>query len=407
MKKSYLMIIAAAAALMASCSDTDKLTKEFTNTRPTEKIGFSVYSEKATRADQTNSTNLYDFHKTFDVYSWKTVDNTSQAVFSHTPVAHFTSDTQGTYVYKDSPAKPSDEWGEYGENKIWTKGWFYENVRYWDKLATGYNFYAIAPYEPTPEPALTITNGAVNIQIGDANDTYDIEAGEKNLAATLTQDKLYYDFNKDYMLADKSETKNQLVTLNFHHILTKFNVKITLQNTYTSTQTFTINNLKIVGLENKGYFQFNTNMATNGWHTTDGETYNWEFPHDYILKNVPATAEDQTEYSGYYWLQTLIFPQTLTCKSNKAQSTSDGLTDKYLYVKYTIGSEAFEAYYDLTYVFNPDAKPVSNDVTVATTYKLEQGSEYTLNIKVGPEPISFEAQASKWADEVVSEPSVN
>ena len=110
MKKSNLMI-AAAVTLLASCSDTNKLNNEFTNVKQTEKIGFSVYSEKTTRADQTNSTDLSKFHKTFDVYSWKTVNNAPQVVFGHTPVAYFDQDTQGQYVYTTSPAKPSDEWG--------------------------------------------------------------------------------------------------------------------------------------------------------------------------------------------------------------------------------------------------------------------------------------------------------
>ena len=37
---------------------------------------------------------------------------------------------------------------------------------------------------------------------------------------TPIADKKYFGFNKDYMLADKSTTKNALVALNFHHIQT-------------------------------------------------------------------------------------------------------------------------------------------------------------------------------------------
>ena len=145
MRKINIMVIVAGAAIVASCSDTTKLNNEIRQETKTEKIGFATYSQKATRADQDNSVKLYDFYKTFDVYAWKTANYQSQSVFSHVPVEYFTADTVGTYVYAD--AKPSKEWGDNWTTDINLKGWFYEDVRYWDKLATKYNFYAIAPYE--------------------------------------------------------------------------------------------------------------------------------------------------------------------------------------------------------------------------------------------------------------------
>ena len=390
MRKSFLII--AAAAMLAACYDNVKLNND-PEFQPTanDMIGFSTYSEKATRASETNSVNLYDFYKTFDVYAWKNSGADEQNVFNHVPVEYFTTDTQGTYVYKTAPAKPSTEWGASWATSF--KGWFYQEIRYWDKLATGYNFYAIAPYEPTPSPALAIANGDSNIKIGSASDTYKIST-EKNLAGypTITNDKKYFGFNKDYMLADKSETKYQLVSLNFHHILTKFNVMITLTDKYIGSQPFTIKELDIVGLEDEGYFVYGTNMTTNGWTTKSGSKYDIKLNKDFILKNVPESVEDKTEYSGYYWLQTLIFPQTLTCASPGA--LKEAPAGKYLYIEYTIGTEIFKAYYDLAYVFD-------NTLIAGGTYDLEQGSEYTINIKVGPEPIVFEANASKWADDLI------
>lgn len=397
MKKSIITIIAA-ASMLAACYDNVKLNND-PEFQPTanDMIGFSTYSEKATRASETNSVNLYDFYKTFDVYAWKNSGADEQNVFNHVPVEYFTTDTQGTYVYKTAPAKPSTEWGASWATSF--KGWFYQEIRYWDKLATGYNFYAIAPYEQTPSPALTIANGDSNIKIGSATDTYKISE-EKNLAGypTITNDKKYFGFNKDYMLADKSETKYQLVSLNFHHILTKFNVMITLTDKYIGSQPFTIKELDIVGLEDEGYFVYGTNMTTNGWTTKSGSKYDIKLDKDFILKNVPESVEDKTEYSGYYWIQTLIFPQTLTCASPGALKETPA--NKYLYIEYTIGDETFKAYYDLAYVFD-------NNLTAGGTYPLEQGSEYTINIKVGPEPIVFDAKATKWADELIINHEIN
>ena len=411
MKKSYLMI--AAVAILASCSDTDKLTHELANTKQPEKIGFAIFSQKTTRADadENNSAQLYDYYETFGVYSWKTVGTDQPAaVFANDPVHYFTADAADDVVYA-SPAKPSDEWGEYGEGTgKWKTGWFYKNVRYWDKLASGYTFFAIAPYEANPSPALDVDNSSSNITIGADDDRYDIDNEAKN---AMNQYKKYYGFSKDYMLADKETTKFNTVQLEFHHILTKLNVQITLQDNFKGgNQDLTITDLEIVGLENKGYFEYAGSMTTNGWKTEDGEVQTLAFPNDYAIYSKNAAT---TTYSGYYWFQTLVFPQTLTCMAEGAQTAAPA--GKYLYIEYTIGTEKYKAYYDLANVFNSLLKPAQaavpysteeiaanpdlagqnkTDAVAAGTYEFAQGSEYTLNIKVGPMPIEFEATAEGW-----------
>ena len=63
MKNINMMVLVAGAAIVASCSDTTSLNNEVRPTTQNEKIGFATYTEKATRADETNSVNLYDFYK--------------------------------------------------------------------------------------------------------------------------------------------------------------------------------------------------------------------------------------------------------------------------------------------------------------------------------------------------------
>lgn len=383
MKKSYLMI-AAAAVLFAACSSNDLINDGSDNAQEKDSaIGFAAYSSKTTRADEDNSTSLQDFYGTFDVYGWKTVNSANSSVFNHVPVGYFGTDNTGanqtppTVVYESS-GKPSDEWGT-----PFNAGWYYENVRYWDKVATAYQFFAIAPYEAMPAPALTVAAGADNINIGSSSAKYDIST-EKNLAIVSSKpiaDKKYFGFNKDYMLAEKSTTQNAKVTFNFHHILTKFNVKITKQDTYTGSQALVVKDIKIANLAKNGYFVYSSNMTTNGW-TTDG-TYALQVTEDCSLN------DQTTNYSGCYWIQTLIFPQDITCATIGGVQSNDTGLNQYLYVKYSIGSEVFEAYYDLARVFN-------NTLAVGETYSFAQGSEYTLNIKIGPEPIKFDAQVTAW-----------
>ena len=138
MKKSYLMTIAAAAALFAACSSNDTIKYEYDlfDAQQKNSIGFAAYSSKTTKANDANSTSLQDFYGTFDVYGWKTVNSVNSSVFNHVPVGYFGTDATGasqtpTTVVYESSGKPSDEWGT-----PFSAGWYYENVRYWDKVAT-------------------------------------------------------------------------------------------------------------------------------------------------------------------------------------------------------------------------------------------------------------------------------
>ena len=457
MKKSYLMI-AAAAALFAACSDTDTF-KEAVNSNQ-KAFTFSAYADKTTKAPNTNSANLQDFYTVFGVYGFKNVTRagvaTDETVFENEPNEYFASDDNGTTVY--TTALPSSEW-----KSPLAAGWYYEDVRYWDKMANSYAFFAIAPYEASPAPALSVAATDANIQIGSSSAKYDI-SHEYNLARTDFTDPAnpatvapkaeltYSGFKKDYMLAEKSAARTSDVMLNFHHILSKLNVKIVKAASYTGKQELKINELKIDRLAKQGYFTYTTNFTTNGW-TTDG-TYPIDINADYSL-----TAE--TNYSDKYWIETLIFPQTATCMKGGAQSTATALTDKYLYVKYSIGTEIFEAYYDLAYVFdktlvytaaeaiaynaaldgalnhtdgltsaqatayNAAIQPetdkaennvlseeeaaaynatltgavAENDVKAANTgYTFNPGSQYNLTLTVGPEPIHFDATVTTWTD---------
>ena len=108
MKKSYLMI-AAAAAMFAACSNNDTF-KEVDNQDVA--IGFDgKYVNKATRAE-INEAWFQTSGKHFGVYGYK---GESFALFTNEDVSWNGSD------------------------------WVHTTVRFWDKNATDYNFYAHAP----------------------------------------------------------------------------------------------------------------------------------------------------------------------------------------------------------------------------------------------------------------------
>lgn len=429
MKKSYLMI-AAAVVLLTACMEQDALRQNANEQLTEQALSFSAFSNKVSKAG--NSTALKDFYTVFGVYGWKTLaDNTTNdVVFSNVANEYFTADDNGATIYKTN--KPSSEWvlpNDIAANKGY---WYYEDVRYWDKMATSYQFFAIAPFESNP--TYTVAANANNISIATAASPYDISS-EYNLARTdfstnpisetaaPKSELTYSGFKKDYMIADKvivdpkTRAANTDVTLLFHHILTKLNIKIQKSNDYKGQQILKVNKLEIANLAKKANFVYNAaGMTSDGW--TKAAKTDAANVYSLTVNNAYSLANDATNYDQCYWIETLIFPQSTNCKAGGAQATADALTDCYLYIQYQIGSEVYNAYYDLAYVFDhalapvaatyyvdgddiPDGKQIGDEKTAAVpggNFTFAQGSQYNLTMTVGPEPIHFAATVDDWDD---------
>ena len=393
MKKSYLMI-AAAAAMLAACSSNDTFKEVVDNNAPKSFI-FSAFADKVTKAPNTNSASLQDFYTVFGVYGFKNVDRngtaTDEPIFQNEPNEFFEADQAGTVVYSTAGQKPSDEWG----TPLTLDKWYYEDIRYWDKMANSYAFFAIAPYEATPDPAHDVDASYDNIMIGSSSDKYDIST-EENLAITGTPTAVpqaalsYSGFSKDYMLAAKSDATSSDVTLVFHHILAKLNVKIAKAATYAGSRELKIGELKIAGLAKEGYYEYTTSFSTNGWTTND--TYARDITDDFSL------TDATTNYNNCFWIETLMFPQTTKCKAITSQKDDTALSDMYLYIEYFIGTERYEAYYDFANVWGATAVNDDSGNDATNSYTFVQGNEYTLTLTVGPDPIHFDAQVTPWAD---------
>ena len=132
MKRAIYLI--AATALMAGCTQSEVLV-DTPNPAPEvpRSISFDTFVDKATRAKGTNSTDLNDYYPSFNVYGWKTVGGVTSDVFNNITVSYFNPE-------KGEGVKPGTEWGDNVET-----GWYYKYIRYWDKMATLYQFSAYAP----------------------------------------------------------------------------------------------------------------------------------------------------------------------------------------------------------------------------------------------------------------------
>lgn len=361
------------ALLMVSCNqeavlvETPEVTPEVA--RP---IGFDTFVDKSSRAAGENSTALNDFYPAFCVYGWKTVDGTTTPIFENYSVSY----VDDAAMYEKNYAA---EWGEE-----FVAGWYYQNLRYWDKMASAYQFCA---YAPVAASANVDCNEHGQITIGSATAPVTVET--KNLMATPAEKLAFTGFEYDYMTAVSTQTLDK-VSLNFQHLQAKLNIRIRLNESVTTAQAVTITEIGVHNLGNKGYYDNKaTEGVVSGWKLTTADA-------DYVptvTTDYPINGSDSK--SGYYVLEQLILPQTI----QKAATTEPSLTElaeACLYVEYTIGDEVFKSF-----------SPLANIFASTDTYNLEGGKQYTVTVIVGPSPIEFTVDVAEWADAVDKDKEMN
>ena len=384
MKKSYLMI-AAAAALFAACSDNDTF-REITNTEGPE-ISFSTYAQKATRAENSDSTytlNLSDHHLSFKVWGFK--NTSTDLVFDGDSVKYANSQ------------------------------WSYINKRYWDKAATTYEFYAFAPHTaPFTFKGVsgidTQKNGYFTI-----TSAYN-KAGEnvspKNSTDPVVVWKDYAETDVDLMIADTCRlsgsalktAQNGQVTLNFIHILSRLNITVKTvpgfdpdeaEDDSIKVSKITISNMSHAGTfdETRGTVTANALQAGTIARWAPSSNSNYEYPIDY-----KATLDPN------YVVEALIIPQQVLSDTINLDGTypaeSADNTASYIKIEYSIFSynkedgsktaqQDYVAYYNLAQIFR---------VAKTEYLKFNEGWQNTLNITISPAEIKFDAKVAPWAEE--------
>lgn len=373
MKKIHLLPIVAAVFAVASCNDSEVLLENQPGALQ-EYIGFSNFTDLATRAS-VQPQDLEEYHTTFSVYATKksTVDPAD-------PVQ---------YVFgQDASAAGGNKAGTV---VTWQKGatapneWTYSPYRFWDKQAT-YYFVAFAPASAPLalnyyDKGLAVNNASNNIVT-----TAAYALGGQNLQGTAaTTDQIYKGFDNaagndcDIMVApvvyEEGASHNADVTLFFQHILAKLNVTVAkaaiLDNSVVKVQSLTIDNLLNKGTYSNNMYDGGT--YTSGWSTADytSSTYTLQY-------QGAETTLNAHDGSKYYFLESLVMPQVIA----DAQST---LTLRYSIETGTAPDTHLENYIRTI------------DLNDAFTSFFDRYN-YTLNLTIEPEIITFDASAVDWSD---------
>ena len=414
MKKSYLMI-AAAAALFAACAEKDTFKDVATED---VLIGFETFHEKATKATATDAIDSKDdltkAHGGFGVWGYKGAPSSVGAA-SGTPavadVSGFTPVFSNVQVWYDGTSD--------------TRGFTYAVPKYWDK-AMEYIFFAYAPHDANNA---TIDDKTGKITIANIPSIQDVSTPTGS-GQTLVYDGSTTTSVIDYLMAtyvteqklvaeNKATTpqgtnqnygngtqitytgQQQTVGLTFGHMLSKLQINLQASEQYSGVEYIKVDALSIermpASASTKASFTQTSPTAPAGAYTPN--TYASELKvigtngtstsSLYILKDgalandgvtiTPPTKQNQS--FNYY-----VAPNVAD------NSTTTDVTEKYL----------LNITYTIHYVDGITEEVTKEDIDLSEKLtELLQNNQYSLTIKVALNQIYFDViEITDWVTPV-------
>ena len=379
-----LFILSAAVAALASCSNSEVITEVNEPQVPDKAIAFETFSSNATRAENSSAATtpgLEKHHENFQV--WADKDVPASCAFNGTEVSFNSADNI----------------------------WEYTPIRFWDKGANKYYFYACAPStKDVTSPKFELKQQASNSQEGD----YFFLSGVRLQDETMAEISLKQEYtvsnakNTDYMIASPcviaDPKSTSTVQLSFNHILSRLNVgvkkatKSKADNPFKNA-TVTLNELKVCNMQSTGSFDESATISTgtlaggttDRWNTTSSPVFDYTY--------TTASTVNTTES---FVLQSLVIPQTVSYENVTldGKSNGNGLTTTnapYICIKYNIKAatgdstgENFVRYINLAKAFGKSAE---NEIVA-----FNEGWQNTLHITIDADVISFDAEVYYWAD---------
>ncbi len=407
-----LLLIAATVLVLTGCSE-DKMRSDIHEEQI--EIGFSTITNKQTRAENSSANingNLETYNNTFKVWGYKVVSGTE------TPVLGAVESANNTYTYPGQLVEHKD--ADNTASPAVTEGWYYTPVRFWDKSATVYKFYAASPSRDD----WSWNSSTKKVSIADFSITgYNSVTGtpataivtNKVLTAALTTEDLMISTD----IEDYKNYTNTPVNLSFNHILSRLNIgvrKATILDDYTVY----LKSVKVFNMTSNGSFD---ESRASGTTLSGGTVTRWTaastpatFTSGVGYENASGlliTSTETTENTYYqYVYEGLAIPQSVAYSKTVLVNESVTGLDSYLYlngsnatadsapyivIEYEIGKtennvytkhDSYKYYYNLADVFNADA---------TTAVDFCEGWQNTLKITLAPAAINFDADVYEWA----------
>jgi len=382
MKKSYL-ILAAAATILASCVETEKINNDLKNENPTV-IGFNTFSEKATRA--SSELDLETYHQTFAVWSTKKSKNDA----SLAPQVVFNGDDANDII-------------TYKEGKMEPNNWTYSPYRYWDKQAT-YTFVAVAPNADIIKynsPDDVANNEGTYVTAKAAG--YTLVGQNLQSSNAPAQEEIRVGFtggdekDTDLMTATKITKDGATgaegdVSLEFKHILAKLNIAIAKDEMFNNVKIL-IKSVKVVGLDDNGTYEESISDTQSAWHSAaSGANYELSWANADGIELLPSEANNNVKF--LYFIESLVMPQEI--EEYTVDDQNAYVKGEKLIIDYTIVSSTGDPENPRVENFNYMLKLNDGEKMVFENFR--EKNNYTIFLTVRPNIITFDATTDAWID---------
>lgn len=433
MKRSLLFLTIAAIAV--SCSDSDSV-KDIT-AQDNDAIGFASYTSKQTRAENSSATStneLQDYQTSFEVWGYKNV------------IRNATATKERVFNAEDV------DWSQTNT------AWEYNPIRFWDKQASSYEFYAASPKDLgwiMADGGATYTPASATYTISLPSFSLDGKglaiANEASLPTSVNASAIMPD-NKDIMISE--DVKNYYrynsdpVNLHFIHILSRLNVGVKKDATVLPDDKYTVRLKSLMIKQLKGNGKFDEALvaipynSSTGSGVEKGTNGRWQ-DLDNVIKidnGFQSTTKDGDKVIGAvisgdnysYVYETLVRPQNVAYQriATDGQAKASRVcadVDEYNYYlndDADIDAAAFaalsesektipayeaptEPYLVINYTITPDGETTEEYeayYNLASVFGVSSGNEAfnegwmnTLKINISPAAITFDADVYEWA----------
>ena len=456
MKKFYL--IATAVTMLTACTNSEKLTADFSNDGPVM-IGFETFHEKSLKSapsptgEITDPTDFTDGHGGFGVWGFKgkpsVIDEAKDPNASsedpsadHTKIVNISTD-DFTTIFDNVKV-----WYVDGTETYKPKGFTYKVPKYWDKEAE-YIFFAYAPYNDTKSTVETSKDVASldketgKITIRDIESIQDLSkstgtgidtqfggtgTGKAYTKADATGAIDYlmakYETNQKYTATNQDtkdwanytsnpDLRDQTVGFTFGHMLSRIVVKLLAADQYPGVKTMEVSYLSI---KNMPEVKSDLAVFTQNSPIDPAGTYSpatWSGKNLQII-NSGTDNTNATATSNLFILKNGVGKngETTTTNANEMTTITPPTAQPQLFYYYVAPNAPsgdsenktdhyyLNINYTITYVDNIVENVVLKDIDLGGKLaSMLQNNSYTLTIKVGLNQIYFTVDAvTGWTE---------
>ena len=349
MKKTQLILAAAALVALASCSNDG-----FTPANDGE-IGFNVVSSMATRAnDAIISGTTYGTDNTFQVWGWQSEAGT-YAEFAENAASNFM--TNLTISWCGGPSGRADAWRNNAHYYYWP---------YTGKIS----FLAIHPSTVAPT-------------------TTGWDATNKKAKATVN----------DYTISDSNKTVDLMFAVNdgarradalpmvFKHALSQIVVNVKTNDDYSSDVQFDINSVTFNNIDLSGDLAYANEAFT--WTDNDTQTENWVY-YNTALENITNT-------SAVYGAAEVMIPQPANVLVIATPAVGNPGDPDYVAPTYSDAVQTtLTINYSMQQLPKTDNAKITGTVTVAAPQLWEAGKKYSYTLNFNLNEITFNPTVTDW-----------